>query len=97
MTYTINSMVQELARIQIKQIDDSILKQLNEFISRGLLVVEQKQPVLIQDSRSSEIRVSTFISLKLKDQEYIEKLEIENKEMKKDLDDIKHLFTNKED
>jgi len=90
-------MVQELARIQIKQIDDSILKQLNEFISRGLLVVEQKQPVLIQDSRSSEIRVSTFISLKLKDQEYIEKLEIENKEMKKDLDDIKHLFTNKED
>jgi len=97
MSYNIQILAKELARVQNKQIDESILGQLNDLISRGLLVVEQKSPVLVQDSGSSQIRITTFIRLKLKDQEYIEKLELENKELKKDVDAIKSLFTNKED
>lgn len=83
-----------------KQTESIILSQLNELISRGLLVIESTQPVLVADydlyhngtfnrDKPYNIRLQQMVKLKLKDQEYIEKLEKENEELKKQV----HYYT----
>ena len=64
------------------QRDRVILEQLGELTRRGLLVVEQTEPVLVyehDDCGGHAYRVKQAVSLKLKDQEYIEKLEADLK------------------
>lgn len=74
-----------------KNVDSQILNQLNEFISRGLIVVEKTEPVLTVDENpyfpmdghpQYIVNVQQGVRLKLKDQEYIEKLEKENQELR---------------
>lgn len=67
----INEVLKEVAQKE----QEIILDQLGELISRGLLVVEREQPVLVQSSDSARPEIRMAIRLKLKDQEYIEKLE----------------------
>lgn len=55
--------------------EKAILAQLNDFVSRGLIVVEVSESFLTRQSDSSQLEVSQRVVLKLKDQEYIEKLE----------------------
>lgn len=78
-----------------KQKEKIILDQLNERISRNLLVVET-QPVLIHnidpDTREPKVELKQQVRLVLKDQEYIEKLENENRELKENLDRISELL-----
>lgn len=59
-----------------------ILESLNELISRGLLVVEETQPVLVRECDSASISVRQSVRIHLKDQEYIQKLEKENQDLK---------------
>lgn len=77
-----DNLAQELIKQSAKKQEEYILSQLNEFISRGLIVVERTQVTFIRDEMSNEIKISQGIRLVLKDQEYIEKLEKENKELK---------------
>lgn len=80
-----------------KQTEALILEQLNELISRGLLVIE-KGPMSLTtyDSHFSnvgdphKIKVSQTVKLKLKDQEYIERLEKENVDLRAILRSIKN-------
>lgn len=70
-----------------------ILEQLSELINRGLLIIEETQPLLTinrrcEDKHGVELKMSQGIRLVLKDQEHIEKLEKENAELKKRLDKI---------
>lgn len=85
-----NSIVKELAHDIHAATEKEILDQLNDFVSRGLIVIEMTQPVLVQDWNSHVIKVSQKVKLTLKDKEYIEKLEKENQEMKDLLEAIKH-------
>lgn len=91
--YTMTDMgmvVKELARDIHEATEKAMLEQLNDFVSRGLIVVEMTQPILIQDMYSPEIRISQQVKLTLKDKEYILKLEKENQEMKDLLEAIDH-------
>lgn len=58
--------------------EESILSQLNYLISKGLLEVEHGPLVMTEDTINREVKVSRSVTLSLKDQEYIEKLEREN-------------------
>lgn len=58
-----------------RQTEESILGQLNDFVSRGLLTVERGQPYLVQAQDSAKIELRHTVQLKLKDDIYISSLE----------------------
>jgi hypothetical protein len=87
-TNDLNSVASDLCRETAKQTEDIILDQLNEFISRGLIVVEKGPMTLIHDSYLDKITINQSVSLKLKDQEYIEKLEGQIKDLEERLNTI---------
>tara|TARA_R110000851_G_scaffold261755_2_gene414288 strand:+ start:209 stop:526 length:318 start_codon:yes stop_codon:yes gene_type:complete len=68
-------MVQDLVKKAAKHKELLILEQLNELISRDLLVVEETQMMLVRHQDSNDIGMSQKVRLVLKDQEYIESLE----------------------
>lgn len=74
----VNDVLQDLAR----QKDQLIVDQLGDLLERGLLVVEQTQPVLVQSYDKNKIELKQSVRLVLKDKEYIERLEKENIELK---------------
>lgn len=80
----INNTVMSLLR----QKEEIIMKEFNELVSKGLLVVEQTEMKLFQHPMKNEIKMEQGVRLVLKDQEYIEKLEEENKELKEKLEKI---------
>lgn len=63
-----------------------ILDQLNDFISRGLIEIQMGPMTFVQSddfaSNKNEVRIAQSCKLVLKDREYIEKLESENKELR---------------
>lgn len=65
-----------------KATEAHILEQLNDFVSRGLIVIEQMGPTFVQEPTDSRIVVRTAVRLRLKDREYIEKLEKQNAEFR---------------
>jgi len=79
-----------------KKVESELLSQLNDFISRGLIVVERSHPSLASSyedityptPNTFKVELNTAVRLVLKDKEYIEKLESENKEFKKALESI---------
>lgn len=85
----------DVAKEVSKKTESEILRQLNEHISRGLIVIEQTQPQFVSTPEDpNKIEIRTSVRLKLKDQEYIEKLECDNKNLKDALDGIykRHLW-----
>jgi fructose-1,6-bisphosphatase/inositol monophosphatase family enzyme len=68
-------MVQDLVKKAAKHKESLILDQLNELISRDLLVIEETEMMLMRSQDSNEISMSQKVRLVLKDQEYIESLE----------------------
>ncbi len=61
----------------------AILKELNDLVSRGLLVIELGEGALVHDySRANSLQYCQKVKVVLKDKEYIEKIEAENKELK---------------
>lgn len=77
----------EIVKGLMKQKEAIIFEQLQELISRGLLVVEETEPVLVCSESFThsypEIKLMQSVKLKLKDQEYVEKLEARVKELEK--------------
>jgi ribosome-interacting GTPase 1 len=75
-----SNVITELANNFAKEKEATILAQLNEFISRGLLVVEQGPMVMVHErsfTSGNGVKIEQAVNLKLKDQEYVEKLEWE--------------------
>lgn len=70
-----------------KATEKSLLAQLNDFISRGLIVVEYGEHSFVQHYDRNEITYSRSVNLRLKDREYIEELEAENVKLKETLRD----------
>lgn len=65
----------KLANEIAEKTQNSLLRQLDFMVNRGLLIVEQKEMLLTQDPHSNELNVNYSVELKLKDQEYILDLE----------------------
>lgn len=66
-----------------------LMEQLNDLISRNLLVVEETRGTLVHDPLTQQVRLVQAVRLTLKDKEYIEQLETENKDLKARLEKIK--------
>lgn len=78
MTDLANQVAQDVA----KATEASILEQLNDFVSRGLIEIQITGPTLVQDFMSNKILVQQQCRLVLKDKMYIENLEKENAKLK---------------
>lgn len=79
---TLEAMATDVAENVTRATETAISEQLNEFISRGLITLEFTQPILVRSEMSSKIEIRQQCRLLLKDQEYILKLEEENKALK---------------
>lgn len=71
---------QDVAKLSAEHTESLILEQLTELTKRGLLVIEETQPMLsminiLADQDAYELRITRGIRLVLKDQEYVESLE----------------------
>jgi len=77
-----NSLAEDLSRKVAKNTEISIMSQLNDFISRGLIEVRTGQAILVQSTDRAEIDYRQTVELVLKDKEYIEQLEEENKKLR---------------
>jgi hypothetical protein len=69
------NMATEIADKVAKATEQSILQQLNDFISRGLIEVQQTVPQFVRSFDSDVVEIRQSVTLVLKDKEYIEKLE----------------------
>ncbi len=65
-----------------KQTEQLILAQLNDFISRGLIEVEMGPMSLVQTEISKQVEMRQTVQLRLKDREYIKKLEQDNEALR---------------
>ena len=85
-----------------KQQEAIILEQLGDLVTKGLLVIESGPDVITMEpdnywlyynnpgeNPKVTLKLSKAIRLVLKDKEYIEKLELENKDLKQKLNNIK--------
>lgn len=77
------------------QSQNIILEQLDDLIKRNILIIEQTQPVLIQDFQTNKVKISQAIKLTVKDIDYIKQLEKENKELKDKLTQLADIVTRK--
>lgn len=92
-----NSIVDEIAR----QKEKTLMAQLNWLVSRGILLIESQGPTLCKTylkpaEDGYELTIEESIILVVKDKEYIEKLENENKELNKRLQNIMEAMSNVE-
>jgi CO dehydrogenase/acetyl-CoA synthase gamma subunit (corrinoid Fe-S protein) len=76
----LSSVCKEAFKEAAKQTESELMSQLNELIKRGLLVVEETQPLLVKAFESAEhhgyeVRMERGVRLVLKDQEYVQSLE----------------------
>lgn len=83
---------EKVARIVGEAREKSILSQLNDFISRGLIEVRIKGTQFVMAHDSATVEYREVVELVLKDKEYIEKLEKENAELKSYAEEIKKLL-----
>lgn len=89
---TANDVVREIANDIRVSTEKVILEQLNDFISRGLIVIESTQPILVQDPTSASLKIVQHVKLTLKDKEYIVKLEEENKRLNQLVSNLEEYF-----
>lgn len=72
--------------------EQSILAQLNDLVVKGILVVKLGETAFYRSSESNELIYKEQVTLELNVQEYIDKLEKENSEMKEYIKEIKSLL-----
>jgi len=70
-----SKLVTDIAEKSAKARENVILAQLNDFISRGLIEIETSDFVLVQKENEPELEIRQTVSLKLKDKEYVQRLE----------------------
>lgn len=81
-----NSLVSKVAEELNKNTENAVLEELNELVSRGILVLHRGPTVVVQDPFSNKIEIRQKVRVVLSNQEYVERLESENKKMKNILD-----------
>lgn len=84
--------ISEALKHSNEQKEAIIRAQLNELLERGLLEIQQQEPILVQHPDSNQVEIRQAVKLVLKDHNYIEQLEEENAKLKEDLTKIKELL-----
>ena len=96
MTLSVKSLqtehIQDLAQKIAKVREETIMHQLNDFISRNLISIEVIGGTFVRMEDSNNIEYRESLRLVLKDKEYIEKLEKENAELRAYKQEIKKLI-----
>lgn len=87
MAFSITTFQDQVAEIA-KQKEALLLKQLNWLLGRGLLVIEEGPMQVLRRVDSDTIELQQEIEIKVKDAEYIEKLELENADLRKKVEAI---------
>jgi hypothetical protein len=90
---TEEKLFKEIVSASVKARENLILTQLNDFISRGLIEVQTTGSIIVRSPDSNDIEVKEAVTLVLKDKEYIEKLEQENRELKDKLESVNNILT----
>lgn len=94
MIYThgdLGSIVNELSNQITESVETELMSQLNDFISRDLIVIHRGPTILTHNPMTNKVEISTSCSLHLKDKDYIVALEKENKELKEFIAKFKDL------
>jgi hypothetical protein len=76
MLNTTTKVLHEISEKTAKATESLVLNQLNDFVSRGLIVIE-KGPMTMMQTPFGTVEFKQSVNLVLKDREYIEKLENE--------------------
>ena len=76
-----------LIRAVLLQQEKMFLEQLSELVKKGLLQVEAGPAVFIMDS-SNEVKIGNRVKFTLKHQEYIDRLEADNRALRLKLEDL---------
>ena len=99
MNYGLDNTVEKVLHKLMKQKEQLLLDQLGELVSRGLLVIEETPAIFVKslydDLRPDgdyKFELRQTVRFVLKDQEYIEKLEKENKELQSTIDSLRAIL-----
>lgn len=92
--FSTNEIVTKVLNEVIRETENKLLEQLNDFISRDLITVEKGPLTIVQDQLTSNLLIQQSVQLVLKDKEYILKLEKENKELNAKMDAIQRTWLN---
>lgn len=88
-----DSAVSAVVKEVLKQKETMLLEQLQDLVSRNLLVIEETAPVLVRRDSITDFEpkfdLVQKITLKLRDQEYIEELEAKVVKLEQSLDTIR--------
>ena len=79
----------KIAKEVAQQTEAKILEQLEDFVKRDLIEIEVSDLEIVQGPLSGKLEVRRRVNLRLKDREYIERLEKENADFKKALEHLK--------
>lgn len=72
---TMDAAIQKTISALAKEKESAIMEQLNDFVSRGLIEIQETQPQFVRSELEDKIEVRQSVKLVLKDKEYIEQLE----------------------
>ncbi len=82
---TAESLVESVSREVSKHTEATLLAQLNDFISSGLIVIEYGPERFYSSDNGLSVSYSRSVNLRLKDREYVERLERENSAFREQL------------
>lgn len=85
--------VQDVIQEVGEQKERKLMEQLGWLVDRDLLVIVETKPTLVQKPGECKFEIVGSVELKVKDHEYIEKLENENVELKEKLERIGRCFS----
>lgn len=89
--FSINNRVQSMQEV-VKQIsrgyEKGIAGEISDLVSKGLMVIKIQGAAIYQAADQDGILIGDRVFIELKDQEYIAKLETENKELRTKLESI---------
>lgn len=93
---TVSSFVNDTARALIQKRNEVLGEQLNLLIRQGILIIEETQPVLVQEPtpHGVVVKVQMSVDLKVRDQERLQELVRENEELKDRIVELTEILHN---
>lgn len=90
-----NKFIQKAIEESAKKKESIILEQLGDLVKKGLLIIEESQPMIVKTREAGEekFEMRFMIRLVLKDKDYISKLERENTFLRDKINAIESAFS----
>ena len=87
-----NDLVRKLVETAASAREEAVLAHLRDLVEKGILVMKVDDWTFFRDELSNQLVYKEKVELQLNAQEYIDKLEKENSEMKEYIKEIKSLL-----